>query len=341
MNAPAERPPYRAALAVGAAVLAVYVLTLAPTVTFWDAGEFIAAARTLGIPHPPGTPLFVLIAHAWGMLVPIGEWAYRTNLLSALLQRVGGGTVLPGGAPIHARRGRGASRETPRGCCGSAGPRRPRCSARSASPTGRTPTRPRSIRSRPSPPRPWRGPRCCGGAGGSTRARPAPAAPDRLPGGHLDREPSARTARGARACCSFWRPRCATSRRPIRLAAAPSGDRWRSLAGVWALLVGIGLGSAALTALGAACFLGRGAVRRDARCRKLRGGGAADRGRGGHALRVHLSPLGPEPDHQRGGALDPRRAARGDAPRAVSAPDAAGRSHGAARARQSRRARSR
>ena len=79
-----ERPPYRAAVGVAAAVLAVYVLTLAPTVTFWDAGEFIAAARTLGIPHPPGTPLFVMIAHAWGLLVPVGEFAYRTNLLSAL-----------------------------------------------------------------------------------------------------------------------------------------------------------------------------------------------------------------------------------------------------------------
>jgi hypothetical protein len=88
-----ERPPYRAAVAVAAAVLAVYILTLAPTVTFWDAGEFIAAARTLGIPHPPGTPLFVLIAHAWGMLVPIGEFAYRTNLLSALFSASAAGLL--------------------------------------------------------------------------------------------------------------------------------------------------------------------------------------------------------------------------------------------------------
>jgi hypothetical protein len=86
MNAIADsRPPYRVALAVGLAVFAGYLLTLAPTVTFWDAGEFIAAAKILGIPHPPGTPLFVLIAHVWGTLVPVGEFAYRTNVLSALL----------------------------------------------------------------------------------------------------------------------------------------------------------------------------------------------------------------------------------------------------------------
>jgi hypothetical protein len=71
------------AAAVAAVVLAGYVLTLAPTVTFWDAGELIAAAHTLGIPHPPGTPLFVLVAHVWALLVPLGEYAVRTNLLSA------------------------------------------------------------------------------------------------------------------------------------------------------------------------------------------------------------------------------------------------------------------
>ena len=79
------RPPYRVALLVSLAVLAVYTLTLAPTVTFWDAGEFIAAAKVLGIPHPPGTPLFVIIAHVWGTLIPFGEFAWRTNLLSAVL----------------------------------------------------------------------------------------------------------------------------------------------------------------------------------------------------------------------------------------------------------------
>jgi hypothetical protein len=86
-----QRPPYAAAVGVTAAVFLGYLLTLAPTVTFWDAGEFIAAARTLGIPHPPGTPLFVMIAHVWAMLFPVGEYALRTNLLSALLSAAGAG----------------------------------------------------------------------------------------------------------------------------------------------------------------------------------------------------------------------------------------------------------
>ncbi|HEX3928648.1 MAG TPA: DUF2723 domain-containing protein, partial [Gemmatimonadales bacterium] len=86
-----HRPPYRAAAIAAVAVLAVYLVTLAPTVTFWDAGEFIAAARTLGIPHPPGTPLFVLMAHVWGVIFPIGSYAWRQNLLSAILAATAAG----------------------------------------------------------------------------------------------------------------------------------------------------------------------------------------------------------------------------------------------------------
>ena len=80
----AAKPPYLAALAVFVVVLAGYVYTLAPTVTFWDAGEFIGTAKILGIPHPPGTPLFLLIANVWARLVPIGEFAFRTNLMTAV-----------------------------------------------------------------------------------------------------------------------------------------------------------------------------------------------------------------------------------------------------------------
>ncbi len=85
------RPPYLAALIVALAVLAGYVVTLAPSVTFWDAGEFIATSKILGIPHPPGTPFFVMLSHVWATLIPIGEWAWRTNLLSAVCGAAGAG----------------------------------------------------------------------------------------------------------------------------------------------------------------------------------------------------------------------------------------------------------
>ncbi|HEU4698089.1 MAG TPA: DUF2723 domain-containing protein [Gemmatimonadales bacterium] len=87
-----ERPPYRAALVVTLLVLAGYALSLAPTVTFWDAGELIATMKILGIPHPPGTPLFVMIGHVWGALLPfVGEFAARTNLLSATCSALSAG----------------------------------------------------------------------------------------------------------------------------------------------------------------------------------------------------------------------------------------------------------
>jgi hypothetical protein len=63
----------------------VYVATLAPGVTYWDAGEFLAAIHSLGIPHPPGTPLYILVGNVWGRaLAPILGFAQSVNLLSAV-----------------------------------------------------------------------------------------------------------------------------------------------------------------------------------------------------------------------------------------------------------------
>lgn len=81
-------PPYRVAAVVGLVVFALYAVTLAPTTAMWDTSEYIAAAKVLGIPHPPGNPLFVLIAHAFAMLpIPV-SYAQRVNLLAATTSAV-------------------------------------------------------------------------------------------------------------------------------------------------------------------------------------------------------------------------------------------------------------
>ena len=71
-------------LVLFAAFFLLALFQAAPSVTTGDAGEFTAAAATLGVAHAPGYPLFVLLAKAFGTLFPLGSWAYRTNLLSAV-----------------------------------------------------------------------------------------------------------------------------------------------------------------------------------------------------------------------------------------------------------------
>jgi hypothetical protein len=80
---PEVRPSYGAASLAGLAVLVLYMITLAPTTALWDASEYIVAAYTLGIPHPPGNPLFVLLGRV-ASLVPLGNVAMRVNFLAAL-----------------------------------------------------------------------------------------------------------------------------------------------------------------------------------------------------------------------------------------------------------------
>ena len=79
-----ERPPYLWAFATFLVVLLIYGATLAPTTAFWDTSEYIAAARVLGIPHPPGNPLFVTLAHVFGLLPLAESYAVRINLFAAV-----------------------------------------------------------------------------------------------------------------------------------------------------------------------------------------------------------------------------------------------------------------
>src|SRR4030095_9462564 len=71
------------AAVVFSCALSLYGLTLAPTVTLVDSGELIVAARSLGVAHPPGFPLYVLLANL-ATSFPIGDIAMRVNLASAL-----------------------------------------------------------------------------------------------------------------------------------------------------------------------------------------------------------------------------------------------------------------
>lgn len=63
--------------------LSIYLLTLAPTVTFFDSGEFITAISSLGTAHSPGYPLFVNYAKPFTFL-PFGSIAFRVNIATAV-----------------------------------------------------------------------------------------------------------------------------------------------------------------------------------------------------------------------------------------------------------------
>jgi hypothetical protein len=83
--------PRRAFALVASTLGLVYLATLAPGVTLWDAGEFASAVESLGIPHPPGTPLFILVARAWRLALGFLPTALATNLLAAACTAVAGG----------------------------------------------------------------------------------------------------------------------------------------------------------------------------------------------------------------------------------------------------------
>lgn len=111
-TAPSPSAPYKWGALAAVCVLMLYLVTLAPTTAMWDASEYIAAAKVLGLPHPPGNPLFVMLAHAFGMLPLPVSYAARINILAALCTAVTTGiwfllidhVLARGGVGLHRRR---------------------------------------------------------------------------------------------------------------------------------------------------------------------------------------------------------------------------------------------
>ena len=60
----------------------IYILTVAPTVSFWDCGEFIATSYKMSVPRPPGAPLFLIVGRVFSMLPIPGDVAFKMNLIS-------------------------------------------------------------------------------------------------------------------------------------------------------------------------------------------------------------------------------------------------------------------
>src|SRR6266513_1440637 len=85
------RPSYRAAAIAAALVFVLYLITLAPSTAMWDTSEYIAAAYTLGLPHPPGNPFFVLLGRVFAILPIAPNVAMRINILAALCSAAAAG----------------------------------------------------------------------------------------------------------------------------------------------------------------------------------------------------------------------------------------------------------
>ena len=64
---------------------AVYLLTMEPTASLWDCGEFIATAYKLEVMHPPGAPLFMIMGRFFSIFASGPETAAKMiNAMSAL-----------------------------------------------------------------------------------------------------------------------------------------------------------------------------------------------------------------------------------------------------------------
>ena len=72
------------ALVVLAVSAVTYLLTIEPTASFWDCGEFIASSYKLEVGHPPGNPVFQLFARIFTLFSDGSHAAVAVNAMSAL-----------------------------------------------------------------------------------------------------------------------------------------------------------------------------------------------------------------------------------------------------------------
>lgn len=91
------------AIGLGAAALALYVVTLAPTVLAGDGGEFQFVPYLFGIAHPTGYPLYCLLGGVWSRLLPLGDVAFRMNLFSAVAAAAAVALLYPTGLEMLRR----------------------------------------------------------------------------------------------------------------------------------------------------------------------------------------------------------------------------------------------
>ena len=85
------KPSYIPAAIAAALVFILYLLTLAPSVAMWDTGEYMAATKVLGLPHPPGNPFFLLLGHAFATLPLPVSYGARINIMAALASALSAG----------------------------------------------------------------------------------------------------------------------------------------------------------------------------------------------------------------------------------------------------------
>ena len=64
----------------------VYLITIEPTASFWDCGEFITSAFKLEVGHPPGAPIFMLVGNLFTQFAgDPSQVAKMVNSMSALM----------------------------------------------------------------------------------------------------------------------------------------------------------------------------------------------------------------------------------------------------------------